>query len=78
MNYSHYDIETFEVGRGLWHARFRRADRKPTLIDGIAFDFLNATLAWSSAEAACRDAQECIDFMNQRVMRARNGHAAIA
>ena len=78
MNYRHYEIETFEVGRGLWHARFRRADRKPTLIDGIAFDFLNATLAWSSAEAACRDAQECIDFMNQRVMRARNGHAAIA
>ena len=72
MNYSHYDIETFEVGRGLWHARFRRADRKPTLIDGIAFDFLNATLAWSSAEAACRDAQECIDFMDRRVNAAVN------
>ncbi len=67
MNYRHYEIETFEVGRGLWHARFRRADRRPTLIDGIAFDFLNAALAWPSAEAAGRDAQECIDFMDRRV-----------
>ena len=66
MNYRHYEIETFEVGCGLWHARFR-ADRRPTLIDGIAFDFLNAALAWPSAEAAGRDAQECIDFMDRRV-----------
>jgi len=67
MNYRHYEIEAFEVGRGLWHARFRRADRRPTLIDGIAFDVLNAALAWPSAEAAGRDAQECIDFMDRRV-----------
>ena len=67
MNYRPYEIETFEVGRGLWHARFRRADRRPTLIDGIAFDFLNAALAWPSAEAAGREAQECIDFMDRRV-----------
>jgi hypothetical protein len=67
MNYRNYEIETFEVGRGLWHARFRRADRRPTLIDGIAFDVLNAALAWPSAEAAGRDAQECIDFMDRRV-----------
>jgi len=50
MNYRHYEIETFEVGRGLWHARFRRADRKPTQIDGIAFDFLNAALGGSNGE----------------------------
>ena len=70
MNYRHYEIETFEVGRGLWHARFRRADRRPTLIDGIAFDFLNAALAWSSAEDTGRDAQKCIDFMDRRVSAA--------
>ena len=43
----------------------------------FAFDFLNATLAWSSAEAACRDAQECIDFMDQRANAAVNSGGRI-
>jgi hypothetical protein len=67
MNYRHYDIETFEVGRGLWHARFRRADRKPTMLDGIQFEYLSAKLAWSSVEAASADAQQCIDLMESRL-----------
>ena len=29
LYYEGYDIESFEVGRGLWHARIRRANRKP-------------------------------------------------
>jgi hypothetical protein len=31
--YQGYDIESFEAGKGLWHARIRRADLKPLLID---------------------------------------------
>jgi hypothetical protein len=27
MIYREYEIEAFEVGRGQWHARFRRTDR---------------------------------------------------
>ena len=71
MNYSHFEIEAFEVGRGLWRARFRCADRKTTLIDGIEFDFLNASLTWPSVEAAYADARQCIDSMGSRLETSR-------
>ena len=32
--YEGYAIESFEAGRGLWHARIRRADRRPLVING--------------------------------------------
>ena len=67
MNYTHFEIEAFEFGRGLLRARLRRADRKTTLIDGIEFEFLNASLAWPSAEAAYADAQQFIDSMGSRL-----------
>lgn len=35
--YETYDIESFEAGKGSWHARIRRADLKPVLIDGALF-----------------------------------------
>ena len=35
--YDGFDIESFEAGRGLWHARIRRADQQPFVIDGICF-----------------------------------------
>jgi hypothetical protein len=37
MNYDGFQIKTFEAGRGLWHARIRRADLKPVIIDGVSF-----------------------------------------
>ena len=37
MNHDGFAIETFEAGRGLWHARIRRADQKPVVIDGVLF-----------------------------------------
>jgi hypothetical protein len=59
-SYLHFDIETFEIGRGLWHARFRRFDRKPISIDGYSAETLNVGIAWPAPEAAMTDAQEYI------------------
>lgn len=64
MNYRDFEIETFELGRGQWHARCRRADHKPTLIDGVELDFLDIGTAWPTIEAAMADAQKYLDRMN--------------
>ena len=45
MNYDGFDIEPFEAGNGLWHARIRRADKKPVLIAGISFATLEVGFA---------------------------------
>jgi hypothetical protein len=63
MNYRNFEIEIFEFGRGLWHARCRRADHKPTLIDDVELEFLDVGIAWPSVEAAITDAQNYIDRM---------------
>jgi hypothetical protein len=63
VTYREFEIEAFEVGRGQWHARFRRADRAPTVIDGIQFEVLNVGFAWSTDDAALNDAQHVIDRM---------------
>lgn len=52
MNRRSFEIETFEVGRGPWHARFRRADQKPTLLDGVELEFLNVGIAKPADESA--------------------------
>jgi hypothetical protein len=65
--YGHFEIETFEVGRGLWHARFRRADRNHIAIDGVTFETLNVGFAWPTPEAAMADAQKYIDRMSTRL-----------
>jgi len=70
MNYDGFQIETFEAGRGLWHARIRRADLKPVIIDGVSFPELEAGFAWSNAEAAIADAKTRIDYLNQRSVNA--------
>lgn len=59
--YDGFDIESFEAGKGLWHARIRRADRQPVVIDGIAFAALDVGLAWSDPEEAIADAKSHID-----------------
>jgi hypothetical protein len=66
MNYREFEIEAFELGRGQWHARFRRRDRAPTVLDGVEFEFLNIGFAWSSDDAAVADAQHFIDRMQSR------------
>jgi hypothetical protein len=66
MNHNGFQIETFEAGRGLWHARIRRADRKPVIIDGVSFPELEVGFAWSNSDAAAADAKTRIDYLNQR------------
>ena len=57
MNHDGFAIETFEAGRGLWHARIRRADQKPVVIDGVLFPAIEVGFAWPDPEAAIEDAK---------------------
>lgn len=66
MNYDGFQIDAFEAGRGLWHARIRRADLEPVIIDGVSFPELEVGFAWSNADAAVADAKTRIDYLNQR------------
>ena len=79
MNYHGFQIETFEAGRGLWHARIRRADLEPVIIDGVSFPELEVGFAWSQRDAAVSDAKTRIDYLNQRSVNAEprraRGHA---
>jgi hypothetical protein len=67
-DYKDFEIEPFELGRGLWHARFRRADRQPVVIDGVLFSTLNAGLAWPSPDAAVDDAKAAIDRLTKIIV----------
>jgi hypothetical protein len=66
MNYDEFAIETFEAGKGLWHARIRRVDLKPVVIDGVSFPTLEVGFAWSNPDTAAADAKAQIDWLNQR------------
>lgn len=66
MTYDGFQIEAFEAGRGLWHARIRREDFEPVVIDGVSFPELEVGFAWSNAEAAVADAKTRIDYLNGR------------
>jgi hypothetical protein len=63
-DYDGFQIESFEAGRGLWHARIWRADRTPVIIDGVSFSALEVGFAWSDPEAAIADAKTQIDRLN--------------
>jgi len=56
-----FQIEAFEAGKGLWHARIRRADLKPVIIDGVSFPALEVGFAWYDPETAIADAKTQID-----------------
>jgi hypothetical protein len=60
-DYAGFKIEPFEAGRGLWHARIRRADLKPVIIDGVLFSTLEVGFAWTDPDAAIGDAKVQID-----------------
>ena len=60
-DYDGFRIESFEAGKGLWHARIRRADLKPVNIDGVSFSTLEVGFAWSDPDAAIADAKVQID-----------------
>jgi len=64
--YNGYDIESFEAGRGLWHARIRRADQQPVVIGGHPFPSLEIGFAWSDQDAAIADAKSHIDRFRHR------------
>ena len=66
MTHDGFQIEAFEAGRGLWHARIRRDDYEPVVIDGVSFPELEVGFAWSNAEAAIADAKTRIDYLNRR------------
>jgi hypothetical protein len=69
-DYDGFKIESFEAGEGLWHARFRRADLTPVIIDGVLFSALEVGFAWSDPDAAVADAKVQIDRLNQRAVTA--------
>jgi hypothetical protein len=50
-DYEGFKIESFEAGRGLWHARIRRADLTPVVIDGVLFSTLEVGFDPDSAIA---------------------------
>jgi hypothetical protein len=59
--YNGFGIESFEAGKGLWHARITRADLTPVIIDGVLFSTLEVGFAWSDPDAAIADAKTQID-----------------
>ncbi|MEA2868759.1 MAG: hypothetical protein QOE39_3474 [Bradyrhizobium sp.] len=65
-DYHGFKIESFEAGKGLWHARIQRADLKPVIIDGVLFSALEVGFAWSDPDAAVADAKTQIDHLNRR------------
>src|SRR5262249_3508215 len=64
--YDGYDIESFEAGRGLWHARIKRADRKPLVISGTAFPIPEIGFSLSDEDAAIATAKSHIDRFKHR------------
>ena len=59
--YQGYQIESFEAGRDLWHARIRRADNRPLVINGCPFTRLEVGFAWHDQDSAIADAKHHID-----------------
>ena len=66
MIYSGFEIRSFEVGKGQWHARIQRIDQEPVVIDGMSFPTLDIGFAWSDQDAAISDATKAIDRLQQR------------
>jgi hypothetical protein len=74
-DYDGFKIESFEIGKGLWHARIRRADLQPVVIDGVLFSSLEIGFAWSDPDAAIADAKSRIDHFNLKQYVTAGQHA---
>jgi hypothetical protein len=72
MIYGGFEIQLFEAGSGLWHARIQRADLEPVVIDGMSFPTLEVGFAWSDPDAAIADAKAHIDRFRQRYAMPRS------
>jgi hypothetical protein len=70
MNYAGFQIESFEAGKNLWHARISRLDRQPVTIDGEVFPTLELGFAWSDPDNAIADAKRHIDRLTRRDLTA--------
>jgi hypothetical protein len=68
MMYVGFEIQSFEAGRGQWHARIQRGDHAPVAIDGLAFPTLEVGFAWSDPDTAIADAKAHIDQNRQRYL----------
>jgi hypothetical protein len=71
MIYSGFEIQSFEAGSGLWHARIQRADLEPVVIDGMQFPTLEVGFAWPDPDAAVADAKAHIDRFERRYATTR-------
>jgi hypothetical protein len=77
-DYDGFNIESFEAGKGLWHARIRRADLGPVVIDGVSFTALEVGFAWPDPDAAVADAKTRIDYLKRYTTVERRSHARLA
>ncbi len=75
MIYSGFEIQSFEAGSGLWHARIQRTDQEPVVIDGMRFPTLEVGFAWPDPDAAVADAKAHIDRLERRSATPRTGSA---
>ena len=70
MIYGGFEIQSFEAGRGQWHARIQRTDLAPVVIDGLSLPTPEAGFSWSDPDAAIADAKVHIEWNRQRYMSA--------
>ena len=67
--YDGFDIESFEAGKGLWHARIRRSDFSPVAIDGVLFPAMEVGFAWPDPDAAIADAKHHPEILDREAGR---------
>jgi hypothetical protein len=70
MIYGGFEIQSFEAGRGQWHARIQRIDLAPVVIDGLSFPTLEVGFSWPDPDAAMADAKAHIEKNRQRYLTA--------
>ena len=59
--YLDFDIQTVELGRGLWHASICRIDGDPIFLQKVPFQKVELGVAWPTSIAATNDAVQFID-----------------
>jgi hypothetical protein len=65
-SYDGFDIEAFEAGQGLWHARIKRLHSTAAALDGVLFPAQELGFAWSDRAAAIAHAKHHIDRFRLR------------